>query len=69
MSSQTLKVPDISCNHCVNNIKNELEEMPGVSSVSGNAAEKTITISWQQPASLNDILSVLDDIGYPAEIK
>ncbi len=67
MPTQTLHIPDISCNHCVSNIKNELGEMPGVTSVNGDANAKTITISWQQPAGLNDILTVLEDIGYPAD--
>ena len=67
MPSKTLHVPDISCQHCVNNIKNELAEMPGITSVSGDAAEKNIVIKWQEPASLSDILSVLEDIGYPAD--
>ena len=67
MPCQTLHIPDIFCNHCINSIKNELGEMPGVTSISGDAAAKTITISWQQPASLNDILTVLEDIGYPTD--
>lgn len=67
MSRQTLHIPDISCNHCVNNIKEELGEMPGVVSVTGDAAAKTITVTWEQPAGLNDILTVLEDIGYPAD--
>jgi copper chaperone len=67
MPSQTLRIPDISCTHCVNNIKNELGDMPGITSISGDAAAKTITVTWQQPAGLNDILTVLEDIGYPVE--
>ena len=67
MSSKTLHIPDISCSHCVNNIKNELGEMPGVVSVSGDVESKNIVINWEQPASLSDILEVLQDIGYPAD--
>ena len=67
MPCQTLHISDISCNHCINTIKDELGEMPGVISISGDVAAKTITINWQQPASLNDILTVLEDIGYPTD--
>jgi copper chaperone len=67
MSSKILHIPEISCQHCLNNIKGELAGMPGVVSISGDVAAKNIVIDWQQPANLSDILSVLNDIGYPAD--
>jgi copper chaperone CopZ len=67
MSNKTLHIPEISCQHCLNNIKNELASMPGVVSVNGDVTAKNIVVDWQQPANLSDILSVLADIGYPAQ--
>ncbi|MDR1397867.1 MAG: heavy-metal-associated domain-containing protein [Desulfarculales bacterium] len=67
MSTKTLHIAEISCQHCVNNIKNELLEMPGVISINGDVAARNIIINWEQPASLSDILNILDEIGYPAD--
>jgi copper chaperone CopZ len=67
MSTKTLHIPEISCQHCISNIKNELVEMPGIISVNGDVAARNIVINWEQPASLSDILNILEEIGYPAD--
>lgn len=67
MTSLTLTISKISCNHCINAIKNEILEMEGVSSAEGNAEQKTVTIVYQEPATGEKIRAVLDEIGYPAE--
>ncbi len=67
MEKATLKVPDISCGHCVNSIKNELIEIEGVKSVEGSAEEKTITVEWENPASVEMIRDKLKEINYPAQ--
>ncbi len=64
MSSKTLKVPNISCGHCVSTIKRELE---GVELVEANADTKQVTISWSEPASWDSIVRTLDEIGYPSQ--
>ena len=66
MESKTVNIPKISCGHCVMNIKRELTEMPGVSSVEGDPAAKTMTIKWDAPASWEKIAATLQEIGYPA---
>jgi copper chaperone len=66
MESKTFSVPNISCGHCVMSIKNELNEIQGVSSVEGNPEEKKITVEWDTPATLEKITSTLKEINYPA---
>jgi len=66
MEKNTLKIPNISCGHCVNAIKNELTEMKGIKSVEGNTGDKTITIEWDAPATLETIKNKLKEINYPA---
>ncbi|MCD4715267.1 MAG: heavy-metal-associated domain-containing protein [Desulfobacterales bacterium] len=66
MESKTFSVPNISCGHCVMSIKNELNEIQGVSSVEGNPEEKKITVEWDTPATLEKIKSTLKEINYPA---
>ncbi len=66
MEKQTISVPNISCGHCVMNIKNELAEMIGVTKVEGDPKSKTITVEWESPATLEMIRKTLKQINYPA---
>jgi len=66
MESKTFSIPNISCGHCVMSIKNELNEIQGVSKVEGNPEEKMITVEWDRPATLEKIKSTLKEISYPA---
>lgn len=67
MSSITLRIPNISCGHCVNAIKNELLDMKGIKSAEGSPAQKTMEIEFIEPATEDDIRKVLKEINYPAE--
>ena len=66
MEKQTLTIPNISCGHCVMSIKNELSELEGVAGVDGDIAGKTVTVSWEEPTTLDRIKAVLEEINYPA---
>lgn len=67
MENTTLNIPNISCGHCVNSIKNELIEIEGVKSVDGDPGDKTVTIEWENPATMDMIKDKLKEINYPAE--
>ena len=67
MEKQTLSIPNISCGHCVMSIKNELSDLEGVSGVDGDPGSKTVTVSWDTPATLDKIKAVLQEINYPAQ--
>jgi copper chaperone len=67
MEEKTVKIPAINCGHCVMTIKRELMEIEGVSSVEGDAASKTVTVKWTDPADWDIISSLLEEIGYPPE--
>ncbi len=66
MEKKTFAIPNISCGHCTAAIKNELTEMDGIRSVEGNPEEKTVTVAWESPATLEKIISTLREINYPA---
>ena len=66
MEKKDLQVPNISCNHCVMTIKNELSEISGVKSVEGDVDKKQVTVEYDSPASLDQILGKLKEINYPA---
>jgi copper chaperone len=67
MTTLTLKVPNISCNHCVHTIKTELSELPGVQSVDASADTKVVEVKFDAPATQNKIEALLAEINYPAE--
>lgn len=65
-TSVTLKIPAISCGHCVMTIVREVGEVPGVLSVSGDAQAKTATFTLENDAVLAAVKETLVEIGYPA---
>jgi copper chaperone len=67
MEKKTFVVPNISCNHCVMTIRNELSEQNGIISVSGDVNAKKITVEWKPPVTEDQIKNILKEINYPAE--
>ncbi len=67
VEKQTFSIPNISCGHCTAAIHNELSELPGISIVEGNVEAKTVTVEWDEPASMDQILYTLKEINYPSE--
>jgi len=64
MQSKTFKVPNVGCDGCVNTIKNEVSELSGVKSVSGEVDSKMITVQWDTPANWDQINAKLVEIDY-----
>lgn len=65
MTNETLVVPNISCAGCVGAIKFELGELPGVAAVDGDVDRQTIAVAFDAPATLDGIVALLQEIGYP----
>jgi copper chaperone CopZ len=65
MTTVTYSIPNISCKHCVHTIKNEVGELPGVLSVEADEASKQVTISFEDPATEEEIKALLVEINYP----
>jgi copper chaperone len=66
MEKHTFKIPNISCGHCTRTIENELKEIDGITDVHSNIAEKTVTVQWQTPVTMEKIHATLKEINYPA---
>lgn len=64
METKTFNVPNIGCNGCVNNIKQEIAEITGVVAVDGVAETKQVTVEWQNPATWAQIEAKLREIDY-----
>jgi copper chaperone len=65
MTTVTYKVPNISCNHCVHTIVNELTELPGVKNVDGDVETKMVKVNYETPATEDKIEEILAEINYP----
>ncbi|MCD4753421.1 MAG: heavy-metal-associated domain-containing protein [Anaerolineaceae bacterium] len=61
-------IPAIHCNHCAMAIKVELDDVEGVTAVEVDVENKSATITYQAPATAVELIDVLKEIGYPAEI-
>lgn len=68
MKTVTYKIPNISCNHCVHTIKSEVSEMAGVKSVDADAMFKEATITFDAPATEEQIKALLAEIDYPVAV-
>jgi copper ion binding protein len=66
MEKKTFSIPSISCGHCVNAIKTELNELDGVSGVEGDIEGKSVEVEWDAPATEDSIKNKLTEIHYPA---
>jgi copper chaperone len=67
MTTLTVKAPNISCGHCVHTIESEVCELPGVQNVQASQDSKLVTITFDAPATQEQIKSLMAEIGYPAE--
>jgi copper chaperone CopZ len=67
MNKQTLQIPNISCGHCVKTIENELNDLTGVNVTESDISAKTVTVKWDDPATLDMIKNTLNEINYPAQ--
>lgn len=67
MEKRTFSIPNITCGHCVQSIKNELGELDGVKSVEGDPMKKEIRVKFEAPATLEEIKALLQEINYPAK--
>jgi copper chaperone CopZ len=65
MKTVTYSIPNISCMHCVHTIKTEVSEVEGVQSVEADAQTKQATITFDAPATEEEIVSLLAEINYP----
>jgi copper chaperone len=65
MTTETLSVPDISCDHCRHTIETALGRLPGVRAATVDVAARTVQVTYDEttvaPATIRTTLS---DEGY-----
>jgi copper chaperone CopZ len=65
MTTVTYSIPNISCGHCVHTIQTEVGELAGVQSVVADKDKKVATITFNPPATEEQIKALLAEIEYP----
>lgn len=65
MTTVTYTIPNISCAHCVHTIKTEVGELVGVQSVEADPQTKQAVITFEAPATEEQVKALLVEINYP----
>ncbi len=60
-TTRTYSVPDVSCDHCIRAITDEVGPLAGVDSVEVDLGTKTVTVVGGDEPS---ILAAIDEAGY-----
>lgn len=66
MTTVTYSIPNISCGHCVHTVTMEVSDLTGVQKVEADQETKSATITFEAPATEEQIKAVLTEINYPA---
>ena len=65
MTTETLSVPDISCDHCQRTIESALARLPGVHTAAVDVATRTVQITYDETTlDQATISATLSDEGY-----
>ena len=66
MHNKSVRIPNISCGHCVHTIESEVSALENVLSVKADEETKLVDITWNDPQTWENIKSLLNEINYPA---
>jgi len=64
MVEKTFLVPDVSCEHCVRAITNELSQIEGVENVAVDIPTKIVTVLADDSVTDATIVAGLSEAGY-----
>jgi copper chaperone len=64
MTIEQFRVPDISCQHCVNAITQEVSALAGVQRVQVDLDSKTVTVEHAPQITTVQIVAAINEAGY-----
>jgi copper chaperone len=64
MTTEQFRVPDISCQHCVNAITKEVSALAGVQRVQVNLDDKTVAVEHAPEVTAEQIVAAINEAGY-----
>jgi copper chaperone CopZ len=66
MTTLTLRVPGMTCRHCVRKVTAALRDVPGVQLVQADLTTASVVLRGE--ATVADVLAALDRAGFPATV-
>jgi copper chaperone len=64
MSSTTVNVTGMTCGHCATSVREEVENIPGVTGVDVDLASGKVTIDSEAPIQTDAIQGAVQEAGY-----
>lgn len=64
MTDETITVPEIHCDHCKASLEGALGDLAGVDKVEVDVPTARISISFDDPATMEDIVATIEGQGY-----
>ena len=64
MTETTLSVPEIHCGHCKMSIEEAVGALEGVASAAVSVEQRTVSVTFDAPASIEGIVGAIEDQGY-----
>jgi copper ion binding protein len=64
MSTVTVKVTGMTCGHCASSVREEVESIPGVTSVDVDLVSGKVTIDSDGPIQTDAIQGAVEEAGY-----
>ena len=64
MTETTLSVPEIHCDHCKMSIEGAVAALDGVASAEVSVENRTVSVGFGAPASIESIIGAIEDQGY-----
>lgn len=68
MKTVTYSVPAMHCGHCTHTVQTELGELAGVSEVSTSLESGQVVVTFDAPATEEQIVALMKEINYPPVI-
>jgi len=64
MTETTLSVPEIHCDHCKSSLEGAVGAVSGVQSAVVDIEAATVTVGFDDPATMDAIVGAIEDQGY-----
>lgn len=69
MTEITLSVPEIHCQHCKTSIEWAASAVPGVVRAEVDVPSATVSLSFESPATLLQIVAAIEGEGYAVPVQ
>lgn len=64
MTETTISVPDIHCDHCKMSLEGALGKVAGVKKATVDVPSATIAVTFDAPATMDDLVAAVEGQGY-----